>query len=752
MIVVVIFLMNNDTQCQTKGGKMKRITLSIFLIWTVFISLTAQIGEISNISFERQIADFDYYNGSLHRYQDRLFAENYNKIEEYQVLANGDLERISFHLISRNSEPSAFIDQENLYYLETITEDLSYGSKVFLSKINISTSPMQYERTVPTDIYSCNNAVVYGDDIWLSDRDYQITRKFNKYTLESTGVINGLHDTYTIADSVIISVMSCYPAGKLRFYNINEIEGNTLPAYFKEIDLIDEDPVTIKSLKYKNGMLFVLGEGYIEIFDMTSANNPISKYKHAFFNEFGRDAYADAELVDNYLLTILESGRIFLHDMLNDIVYLVENEFIGCRGRCLSLDYPNFYVNKSLQLYQYKIDDFDSMTPIYRVKSYGISYRKAKYNGEYIVTYDESCQKLTLHSTFEGKRYTTYKDALYSIRDLKVSDNLLYVSYTPIEYGSNNIDIYEIADNELIFKNTILLNDPGYAIFAVGDYLYLQRSNSYYADVSVYQIIDYDLEFCYSFEGRMQNDTYYLDDYICFYNNGFIEFRDKTEPNIVVKYYEFEPSSPVNYLFIYLVNNNYIAIRDHYYKLYLYRIDEDELRLTDTYNFPVSTNISILNEVLTCHASNFKYKNLYYIGDGEFTKVGEFESSISSIDCYYPDKMLMISHNNSGSFMYRFDYELDTDDYTVHRPELVSVYPNPCATDNVKFKGEKLKNISIYNIKGQLVKEIQANSMNNNELTWNKKDKNMRNVASGIYFYKAVSEKGVQTGKVMVVK
>ncbi|MCB5250748.1 MAG: hypothetical protein LHW49_06280, partial [Candidatus Cloacimonetes bacterium] len=148
---------------------MKRITLSIFLIWTVFISLTAQIGEISNISFERQIADFDYYNGSLHRYQDRLFAENYNKIEEYQVLANGDLERISFHLISRNSEPSAFIDQENLYYLETITEDLSYGSKVFLSKINISTSPMQYERTVPTDIYSCNNAVVYGDDIWLSD-------------------------------------------------------------------------------------------------------------------------------------------------------------------------------------------------------------------------------------------------------------------------------------------------------------------------------------------------------------------------------------------------------------------------------------------------------------------------------------------------------------------------------------------------------------------------------------------------------
>ena len=70
----------------------------------------------------------------------------------------------------------------------------------------------------------------------------------------------------------------------------------------------------------------------------------------------------------------------------------------------------------------------------------------------------------------------------------------------------------------------------------------------------------------------------------------------------------------------------------------------------------------------------------------------------------------------------------------------------------MNFKGEQTKKISIYNIKGQLVKRLENSNVHDSSFIWDKKDQNNHKVASGIYFYKAETAKGMQTGKLMILK
>jgi hypothetical protein len=88
---------------------------------------------------------------------------------------------------------------------------------------------------------------------------------------------------------------------------------------------------------------------------------------------------------------------------------------------------------------------------------------------------------------------------------------------------------------------------------------------------------------------------------------------------------------------------------------------------------------------------------------------------------------------------------------------LVKTYPNPFNTNQtqsieVKVRDTETATLSIYNIKGQNVKTYSNLTPGTHNLTWNAKDNQNNNCASGIYFYKLTSPTTTVMKKVMIVK
>ena len=87
--------------------------ISISIIFTGIYS--QNISELSISNEGSMILDFDRYTGSINRYGDRLFVQNFHKIEEFKILHDGSLERIGFHE-TRSLGTGNIIDSNRLYH------------------------------------------------------------------------------------------------------------------------------------------------------------------------------------------------------------------------------------------------------------------------------------------------------------------------------------------------------------------------------------------------------------------------------------------------------------------------------------------------------------------------------------------------------------------------------------------------------------------------------------------------------------
>jgi len=89
--------------------------------------------------------------------------------------------------------------------------------------------------------------------------------------------------------------------------------------------------------------------------------------------------------------------------------------------------------------------------------------------------------------------------------------------------------------------------------------------------------------------------------------------------------------------------------------------------------------------------------------------------------------------------------------------ELRSNYPNPFnpeTTINFSVKENGPVSVSVYNVKGQLVRNLvnDVRSAGNHSVVWNGKDNNGRDVSSGVYYYKMNAGKYSSTKKMVLMK
>lgn len=87
--------------------------------------------------------------------------------------------------------------------------------------------------------------------------------------------------------------------------------------------------------------------------------------------------------------------------------------------------------------------------------------------------------------------------------------------------------------------------------------------------------------------------------------------------------------------------------------------------------------------------------------------------------------------------------------------ELISLYPNPfnpeITIELSKTKAEQ-GSLTIYNIKGQVVKSFKASDISNNKIVWKGRDQKGKALASGIYLFKYSSTKQTEIKKALLVK
>jgi len=84
-------------------------------------------------------------------------------------------------------------------------------------------------------------------------------------------------------------------------------------------------------------------------------------------------------------------------------------------------------------------------------------------------------------------------------------------------------------------------------------------------------------------------------------------------------------------------------------------------------------------------------------------------------------------------------------------------YPNPFnpeTTINFSLKESGKVRINIYNLKGQLVKQLIDTELpsGKHQIVWNGKDNQGRNVGSGIYLYRMEAKGYTNTKKMMLMK
>ncbi|HEC79323.1 MAG TPA: T9SS type A sorting domain-containing protein [candidate division WOR-3 bacterium] len=89
--------------------------------------------------------------------------------------------------------------------------------------------------------------------------------------------------------------------------------------------------------------------------------------------------------------------------------------------------------------------------------------------------------------------------------------------------------------------------------------------------------------------------------------------------------------------------------------------------------------------------------------------------------------------------------------------DLTSVTPNPVRRDvtfNISLQKKSDVRIDIYNVLGQRVKSLEFKSLKagGHNIEWNLHDDRNRMLAQGAYFYRVTTDKGVTTGKILLIK
>lgn len=163
---------------------------------------------------------------------------------------------------------------------------------------------------------------------------------------------------------------------------------------------------------------------------------------------------------------------------------------------------------------------------------------------------------------------------------------------------------------------------------------------------------------------------------------------------------------------------------------------------------------------MNIYSSQVEFKEYRSIAFSEITKVNYqviLKTDYSVYDFQEKTfKPAISSLSNSGTYLH-FNLSNNVEPVLPTKLELHANYPNPFNPETtISFdlpKDSKVR-LEVYNIKGQKVKTLTNEKLNagNHRVVWNGRNANNKQVASGIYFYRLITDKKKLTKKMILMK
>jgi len=154
----------------------------------------------------------------------------------------------------------------------------------------------------------------------------------------------------------------------------------------------------------------------------------------------------------------------------------------------------------------------------------------------------------------------------------------------------------------------------------------------------------------------------------------------------------------------------------------------------------------------------YTYSNDYHsvsISRGRYSATCIFNENWFLTNCHAEESG---SDSWASTSTYAWEYYTPNDDPVAVPPALVSAYPNPArGMVNISLsKGDVRAPVEakVYNIKGQLVRNLRANELSSDQYhyNWDCKDQNNNAVPAGIYLVRIKTNSGEVSKKVTVLK
>jgi hypothetical protein len=362
-----------------------------------------------------------------------------------------------------------------------------------------------------------------------------------------------------------------------------------------------------------------------------------------------------------------------------------------------------------------------------------------------------------------------------------------YPFYNPVwpevdpEFSRGTINLY----------GSLISNNPGYIRLSGSDNFYHDDNGTWDLDNFKFAYLNYE----------NNNLTEELID-LPFDVTRIFGYTEYDDLRILLVEYLDESTSILNNCFVLLEDDNvlyaeteevnlceFVELFVHDNKLFCNYKSLTEENVTYTLK---SFTLSDFSYIETIYESNFiklfrnnsnlyslKYVNSSFISscytDGYFEDTHTFLYDISfpnirdlKFSNYDENKFCFIIYYEDDSNQFnQIAYQVDTENYLVaneqipqHNSNSMTIFPNPITNNrsnvNIKFqiKEKTQADVSIYNVKGQFVKNIFDGNVDSGEklINWDQKNQNEKQVADGVYFARAKLGNDVLTEKVLIMK
>jgi hypothetical protein len=745
---------------------MKRVFILLIALSYVFICNASHINEISSFEYSHKVMDHDIYLGSVLKYEDRIFLNAQYKIEELQILENGDVENISMYETKSNKAVSDFID-ENRYYSIRGNELGSNRLLIF----DVSSSPMILlsEIVLPFNGPYVISYIITENYIYFTDYQIEGSHRFNKETMQIDGFLTGLYGTSTSFQGIPIILFYHYQDGNhinTSFRVYNELQDDSEVFDFEDFnnEFFLGSGFGIRSLIIKDQKLFLLGGNVLFIYDLSDLNSIELIACVDESNESESYYFAGVDYYDDKIYTITVDCILKVYDIndgeVNNIFTYVDPLLVMMSyTNSLTVSYPYIYYADGFMLKV--VDIINDYNLVYtHGKTYLNSSVYISKNNFYSSSYNVQASTIDFYSAFAEEPYMfsiiqEFDEHVMNLYyDFCINEDLLYFYYRPTESDFYVIDLYQIVDNNLVYLNQELTNFITWYELSIRDNLLILRNSD---DICIYEIENNELEYLTSFAGKLIGNSGIENDYLIYKNNNQLCFRDFN--NIEEVSYNI-PISSTEHGHPFLINEDYLSFyhildNSEQFALYSFDLFNELMSLTDTY---YGNGLNTFKGFLTDNCQNHDYSIYYNLYNGEINEIGQkYEQRYVDKTFIYPELHKMIQYTRSGMHVYDIEYTVSSSDQVVEYERETYVYPNPVNGGDVNFKTSLTGNdteISIYNIKGQLVKTSKAFQTKANEsiFTWDKRNNQNQSVASGVYFYKIKTDTQVKTGKFLIMK